>query len=69
MGRRGSTKIRGLSKSISLHGFKGNVRYTKILRAAQQEDRLREIDERRVASLQGMSFDYCPPARVTYYLV
>jgi len=70
MPRRGSTKIRGLSKSISLHGFRGHVRYTKVLRAAKQDDRLRKINERRIASLQGIYIPShrCPSNWVNHYL-
>ncbi|KIM55665.1 hypothetical protein SCLCIDRAFT_134238 [Scleroderma citrinum Foug A] len=54
MPRRGSTKIQGLSKSISLHGFRGCVQYTKVLHTAKQDDCLREINELCIASLRAL---------------
>ncbi|KAI6029694.1 hypothetical protein BKA83DRAFT_4568584 [Pisolithus microcarpus] len=52
MSRRTSTRLPGLSKSISLHGFRGRVRRTRVLQAGRQADRLRNNDKQRVADIQ-----------------
>ncbi|KAI5984618.1 hypothetical protein EDD15DRAFT_2201177 [Pisolithus albus] len=52
MSRRTSTRLRGLSKSVSLHGFRGHVRRTRVLQAGRQADRLCSNDKQRVADVQ-----------------
>ena len=55
MSHRSLKRFRGLSKSVSVHGFRGGSRYTRVLRAGRQAERLHEIEERRIAEVQGVS--------------
>ena len=48
-----SKQVPGLSKSISLHSFKGCVRQTRTLQAGRQAERIQHVNERRITALQG----------------
>ena len=53
-----STKIPGLSKSISIHGFRGRIQQTRTLHARNQADYLHEIHEQHAMELQGIYVIY-----------
>ncbi|KAI6130600.1 hypothetical protein EV401DRAFT_2066179 [Pisolithus croceorrhizus] len=57
MSHQTSARFSGLSKSVSLHGFRGRVRRTRILQAGRQAARLHSIDEQRVADLQMLAVE------------
>ncbi|KIM60736.1 hypothetical protein SCLCIDRAFT_26439 [Scleroderma citrinum Foug A] len=63
MSRRSTKRYPGLSKSVSLHGFRGGIRYMKVLHAGRQAECLRNIDERHLADIQdqGMDIQYDEP--------
>jgi hypothetical protein len=56
----GHSKLKGLSKSIILHNFRGRHRQTHILKASRQLQRKEAADAGRQAQVQGISsHSYC----------
>ncbi|KAG1883209.1 uncharacterized protein F5891DRAFT_990896 [Suillus fuscotomentosus] len=51
----GVGRVKGLSKSIISHGFRGGHRYSKVLAAGKQSQRMAEADSSRQAAIQEMS--------------
>jgi hypothetical protein len=56
MNRQLAKRVRGLSKSIAVHGVRGHTRHTTMLKAGRQAEHIREMAERRAAELQGIFF-------------
>ena len=54
---RGSMKVKGLSKSIISHSFRGRQRQSRILLASHQHQRKEAIDASRQADVQGMFYN------------